>query len=170
MDQKSLTHYIGVGVFRFVGVIALLLSSGCGILITDSIQASEQAELTVFSNAGAAALTLDREAIYRNIANTGDYRIHCEDLLEIQMPSLLSGITDDLVETGRLEQVQKFLCRVNENGAITLPIVGEVQVAGKTLPEAEAAIQQAYYPNYVVNPQPGSRLQKILCLNHRRCK
>lgn len=152
MNQKYLTHTIGVGVFRIVGVIALSLCTGCGILITDALQASEEADLTAFENAGASPLVLDREAIYRNIATAGHYRIVREDLLDIQMPSMLSGLTDDLVETGRLEQVQKFMCRVNENGAITLPIAGEVQVAGMTLPQAETAIQQAYYPNYVVNP------------------
>lgn len=130
----------------------IFVCSGCGIFISDAVVQSEQAQLAAFENAGNRKLTLDREAIYRNISTKGHYRICREDLLEIQMPSLLGGVTDDLVETGRLEQVQKFLCRVTEKGTITLPIVGDVQVAGKTLPEAEMAIREAYFPNYVVSP------------------
>lgn len=141
-----------VPLFRSAGVLLFFVCSGCGILFKDSVQPSEQAQLQAFENAGNEKLTLDREAIYRNLSTKGHYRIAREDLLEIQMPSLLGGVTDDLVEPGRLEQVQKFLCRVTEKGMITLPIVGDVQVADKTLPEAEMMIRQAYYPNYVVDP------------------
>jgi polysaccharide biosynthesis/export protein len=153
MNPRDATRrYTEVHHFRIAGAVLICICSGCGILIRDSVEPSKQAQLEAFENAGAPRMTLDREAIYRNISTKGHYRISREDLLEIQMPSLLGGVTDDLVETGRLEQVQKFLCRVTDKGSITLPIVGDIQVADKTLPEAEMAIREAYFPNYVVSP------------------
>jgi polysaccharide export outer membrane protein len=138
--------------FRTAAAALIFVCSGCGMFVSDKLVPSEQPQLSAFENAGIAKLTLDREAIYRNVSTKGHYRIVREDLLEIQMPSLLGGVTDDLAETGRLEQVQKFLCRVKDNGAIALPIVGDISVADKTLPEAETAIRDAYFPNYVVSP------------------
>jgi polysaccharide export outer membrane protein len=150
--RHEIKHYTEIYFFRMVVTALLIVCSGCGLFVSDAVVPSEQVQLEAFENAGTARLTLDREAIYRNISTKEHYRIVREDLLEIQMPSLLGGVTDDLVETGRLEQVQKFLCRVNENGVITLPIVGDVPVADKTLPEAETTIREAYFPNYVVSP------------------
>jgi polysaccharide export outer membrane protein len=151
-SQKTTASNTEVHFFYWLAAAAISLCTGCGMFVSDQLEPTEQPRLTAFEKAGLPPMTLDREAIYRNISTKGHYRIHREDLLEIQMPSLLSQVTDDLVETGKLEQVQKFLCRVNDNGAITLPIVGDVAVESKTLPQAEAAIRQAYFPNYVVSP------------------
>jgi polysaccharide export outer membrane protein len=39
---------------------------------------------------------------------------------------------------------------VSDAGTITLPIVGKISVAGKTLTEVESLVVDAYYPKYVV--------------------
>ena len=41
-----------------------------------------------------------------------------------------------------------YVCRVSEAGAVRLPVVGEVAVAGETLAETEAAVVAAYFPKY----------------------
>jgi len=43
---------------------------------------------------------------------------------------------------------EAYVCRVSEAGAVRLPVVGELAVAGKTLAEIEAAVAAAYFPRY----------------------
>jgi polysaccharide biosynthesis/export protein VpsN len=42
---------------------------------------------------------------------------------------------------------------VNDQGIVALPLIGPVQVAGKTINEVEAVITQKYGKNYLVNPR-----------------
>lgn len=42
---------------------------------------------------------------------------------------------------------------VNDQGSVSLPLIGNVAVAGKTVNEAEATITQKYGANYLVNPR-----------------
>ena len=46
---------------------------------------------------------------------------------------------------------EPYLVRVSDDGTITLPIVGKLPAADKTLSEIEALVIDAYYPKYVVN-------------------
>jgi polysaccharide export outer membrane protein len=43
--------------------------------------------------------------------------------------------------------------RVSKSGAITLPLLGQVQVAGKPVGEATAEIRAALDKDYIINPQ-----------------
>ena len=85
----------------------------------------------------------------------GPYRVIPGDVLEFQMPAVLRVISSDMPEWlkptyGRTE-TEPYLVRVNQNGTITLPIVGELHVGGNTLAEIETIVVNAYYPKYVVN-------------------
>ena len=42
---------------------------------------------------------------------------------------------------------------VNDQGVVSLPLIGPVQVGGKTLSEVGETITKAYAKNYLVNPQ-----------------
>jgi len=42
---------------------------------------------------------------------------------------------------------------VNDQGAVTLPLIGAVKVSGSTISEAEADITQRYGKDYLVNPR-----------------
>jgi protein involved in polysaccharide export with SLBB domain len=42
---------------------------------------------------------------------------------------------------------------VNDQGVVALPLIGPVQVAGKTINEVEAIITQKYGKDYLVNPR-----------------
>jgi polysaccharide export outer membrane protein len=41
---------------------------------------------------------------------------------------------------------------VNDQGEVTLPLIGSVRIAGKTVSDAETFITNAYGKNYLVNP------------------
>lgn len=43
--------------------------------------------------------------------------------------------------------------RVEQNGSIQLPMIGQVRVAGRTASEARSAIYRLYVPDYFVKPQ-----------------
>lgn len=67
-----------------------------------------------------------------------DYRIGPNDLMD--------------VEVFELENLKRTV-RVNAAGAISLPLIGQVMVAGMTSQEIEAAIAARYREKYLQNPQ-----------------
>jgi len=75
------------------------------------------------------------------------YRVAAGDVLELQMPAILRELSSDSQDW--LQKVEPYLCRVSDAGTITLPIVGKVPVAGKTLAEVESSAVNAYFPKYV---------------------
>jgi polysaccharide export outer membrane protein len=85
----------------------------------------------------------------------GPYRVMPGDVLEFQMPAVLHVISSDLPEwlrpTYGRSEAEPYLVRVSQEGTITLPIVGEIQAAGKTLAQIEASVVDIYYPKYVVS-------------------
>lgn len=74
------------------------------------------------------------------------YRVAAGDILSVT----LTGLSGDAT-TGGGTAAAPLRCRVHQNGAITLPMVGAVPVAGKDLAEVEQAITALYVPNYVKN-------------------
>ena len=73
-----------------------------------------------------------------NRPSVRDYRIGPEDLIEIQV----FGV-DQLTRT----------VRVNSQGLISLPLVGNLQVGGLTSQQAEALVVAKLAENYLQNPQ-----------------
>jgi len=71
-------------------------------------------------------------------ADMGDYHVAPRDQLFVQIHG-----HDDLTRTAR----------VSERGTITLPLVGEIQVAGRTGRDIETAIESALKPAYLKNPR-----------------
>lgn len=69
---------------------------------------------------------------------TPDYRIGANDLLEFDV----FGVPD-----------MKRSVRVNATGAVSLPLIGSVQLAGLTAQQAEALLASKYRENYLQNPQ-----------------
>jgi protein involved in polysaccharide export with SLBB domain len=62
------------------------------------------------------------------------------------MPAILQVVTAESQQVP--EGIATHVCRVSENGSITLPIIGEIPVAGRTLAEIESAVVEAYHPRY----------------------
>jgi len=124
---------------------ALLHIAGCR---TPSV--SQMEKLTEFERAGPLRPMLDIAGLKTAQIRTGPYRVVPGDLLQFSMPAILQACTEELPQwTG---ETKPYTCRVDQTGAIVMPIVGSMPVAGLTLVEIEAAVAAAFYPRYVVNP------------------
>ena len=78
-------------------------------------------------------------AALNSLTNIGsDYRIGPNDLLEFEV----FGVPD-----------MRRTVRVNSSGAVSLPLIGPVVLAGLTAQQSETLLAQRYSENYLQNPQ-----------------
>lgn len=87
-----------------------------------------------------------------SISPGGDYKIGPNDLLEIDvmhLEQILVPAGVNVASTGSRPRT----VRVNAAGAITLPLVGAIVVAGRTALQAEETIAARYGEKYLQNPQ-----------------
>jgi len=131
-------------------LVCLLLVTGCGPTL------STPGQLTEFDHAGPAGTEPNLAGVVGLKSNLGPYRVIAGDILEFQMPAVLRVVSSDLPDWLRpsygRRDVESYLVRVSPAGTITLPIIGPMTVAGRTLAQIEAAVIDAYYPKYVNNP------------------
>ena len=143
--KRDIRH--GKAVFIWAGVFLLILAAGCGPKVSSPDVVSE------FERAGPIRSEAEVAGIYGVTglkSHVGPYRVIAGDILEFQMPAVLRVISSDLTAwlrpiSGRRD-FEPYLARVSQTGAIILPIVGEIHVAGKTLAQIEALVNDAYYP------------------------
>ena len=135
---------------KYFVVVACCFSflTGCGPKL------STPEQLKAFSEAGPIA-TGSKVIGLGGTHQSGPYRVVPGDILDFQMPAVLRVISSEFTEWlkplyGR-KDYESYLVRVSEEGYITLPIVGQLYVAGMTLSEIEALVIDAYFPKYVVN-------------------
>jgi protein involved in polysaccharide export with SLBB domain len=134
-------------------IFLLMFAAGCGPKVSSPDIVRE------FEKAGPIRSKAEVAATYGVTglkSHVGPYRVIPGDILEFQMPAVLRVISSDLPlwlrpVYGRTD-VEPYLVRVSQTGVITLPIVGELNVAGKTLAQIEALVIDVYHPKYVVNP------------------
>jgi protein involved in polysaccharide export with SLBB domain len=126
----------------------LLFLAGCG----PSLSSPEQ--VIKFKKAGPIQAAIDFDQLAKE--KPGPYRVIPGDVLEFQMHVSLRIVSSELPDWLRpsygYKEIEPYLVRVSDAGTVTLPVIGEIQVAGKTLAEIEQAVKNAYYPKYVVNP------------------
>jgi protein involved in polysaccharide export with SLBB domain len=134
-------------------IFLLMFGAGCGPKVSSPDIVRE------FEKAGPIRTKAEVAATYGVTglkSHVGPYRVIPGDILEFQMPAVLRVISSDLPQWLRplynRTDVEAYLVRVSQTGVITLPIVGELNVAGKTLAQIEALVIDAYHPKYVVNP------------------
>ena len=125
-----------------------LLLSICLVGCSDRVTLPSAAQLMEFENAGPVHPSVDMDRLVRAKIGGGAYRVVPGDVLELTMPTILQAVTAE--EPKIFERVTPYVCRVSERGTITLPIVGEIEAAEKSLAEIESAIIDAYYPKYAV--------------------
>jgi len=128
----------------------LLFLAGCGGPV------SSVEHLREFEKAGPFTSDEDMDGSILTKPKIGPYRVISGDVLELQMPAVLRVLSSEISEwlkpmNGR-KDYEPYLVRVDNTGMITLPIVGEILAAGRTLSEIESSIIDAYYPKYIVNP------------------
>ena len=114
---------------------------GCG---APKLPTAEQ--LAAFQQAGPLQPAVDRSQLVRARMPAGPYRVIAGDVLQLQMPTVMQAVAAE-----KPEQVEPHLCRVTQTGTISLPIIGAIPAAGKTLSEIEQDVVAAYYPKYVKN-------------------
>lgn len=140
--QKNETLFI---FFIFLTTILFYLA-GCG----ENVRLPSTGELAEFEAAGPIRPTVDVDRLVKAKIGGGPYRVVPGDVLELTMPTILQTVTAEMLTPAeKVSPFTPYLCRVGEEGMITLPIVSQLEVAGKTLAEIESAIIDVYYPKYV---------------------
>jgi len=114
--------------FVFFALAATQLLSGCGM---DAAQTNKPVVATA-GNSQAMAAVSDASA------GSTEYRISHQDILQISVFQV-----NDLNNA----------VQVNQDGTVTLPLIGKCQVAGKTTSEAEQIIAGKLRQKYLQSPQ-----------------
>ena len=146
--------------FLFNLLVVMLLSlnfAGC----SDNVRPSSAKQLAQFENSGPVHPTEGMDRLLKSTKRMGSYRVMPGEVLELTMPAILRIVTAE--EENGIETNAPYMCRVHQTGTITLPVVGEIEVAGRTLSQIETAVINAYYPMYAVNrPSVYARLVEQL--------
>lgn len=131
----------------YILIPALLLSvclAGC----VDNVHLPTTQELVEFENASPPTPSIDMDQIVKAKIGGGPYQVVTGDALELTMPAVVRFITAK--EMTNNIAITPYISRVNPSGSITLPIVGDIKAAGRTLAQIESDIIDAYYPKHVV--------------------
>jgi protein involved in polysaccharide export with SLBB domain len=130
---------------KFFLIILLSVSlAGCG----DKVILPSAGQLAEFQSAGPVRPTVDTDRLVKARIGGGPYRVASAEVLELTMPTILQVVTAE--EPDISGKMAPYVCRISEAGTITLPVVGEVEAAGKTLAQIESAVINAYHPEYTV--------------------
>ncbi|MEJ6021322.1 polysaccharide biosynthesis/export family protein [Ramlibacter sp. PS4R-6] len=123
---------------RFLAVVALVAS--CGMSMAQSTGATRSMPMGAAPAQQAPDVRgAPAASPPHHLVGIGrDYRVGPNDLLDVEVMDL-----DNLKRT----------VRVNAAGAISLPLIGPVNVAGLTSQELEARIADRYREKYLQNPQ-----------------
>ncbi len=122
--------------------------SGCG----DHIQLPTADKLAAFENAGPSGPVVDMAKVVQASLPKGPYRVHVNDVLELQLPALLYPDVPQMQPTGVGRNAH--VSRVNDAGSIALPDGRQIEAAGKTLAQIESDVVDAYYPGLVKTRPP----------------
>lgn len=129
----------------FLVILLSLNFAGC----SDQVQPSSAKQLAQFENAGPVHPTEGMDRLMKSTARRGAYRVMPGEVLELTMPAILQVVTAE--EEDGVGTIAPYMCRVSQKGTITLPVVGEIEVVGRTLTQIETAVINAYYPRYAVS-------------------
>jgi protein involved in polysaccharide export with SLBB domain len=138
-DQNRCTRAL----ITVLGVISALLVPGC----YDNLTLPTTGEFVEFQGIGPTGPAIDMGNLVRARLTTGPCRVVPDEVIEFTMPAILRVVTADGSDPS--EETEPFICRVTNNGTVSLPVVGDVRVAGKTLGEIESVVAKAYYPDYM---------------------
>ncbi len=132
----------------FLWLLVVLVLLLCFVGCSDEVQPVTTEHLTRFRNAGFRQPSIDVDHLVSAKIGGGPHRALPGEVLELTMPTILQIVTADEPEISG--KMAPHICRISDAGTITLPVVGELTVQGKTLTEIESAVISAYYPEYTV--------------------
>lgn len=109
---------------------------------------------TAFEEAPSVKATANMDCLQTAKLYTGPYRVVRGDVLEFTMPALLQGVTAAQASTAQTQarNDHPYTCRVSSRGRITLPAIGELEVAGGSLADIEEKVVDAYRDYVAVRP------------------
>ncbi|MEW6074525.1 MAG: polysaccharide biosynthesis/export family protein [Planctomycetota bacterium] len=129
-------------------LLPALLAAGCiGTRVVYPVMPTDE-ELVEFEAAGPVQAELDADQLRALNVGSAPYRVVTEDLLQIELPIEVTGKT--MEEGGETRETLRS--RVDREGVIRLPLIGAVEVGGKSLGEIEELIGAAYYPTHLTVP------------------
>ena len=128
------------------GLFSTILVCFCLVGCSDEATMPSAGQLMEFENAGPLRPSVDMNRLVRAKIGGGPYRVVNGDVLELTMPAILLAVTHE--QAAAADKATPYICRVGESGTVSLPLVGEIKVATKTLAQIESAVIEAYYPAY----------------------
>ena len=129
------------------GLLSILCVLCCGC---QEARLSSSQEVAAFEQAGPIEPKVDLDKLLSAKKNNfGVYTVGKGDVLEIQMPTIITAVSPKLYNDQQ-KQIEPYLCRVSDSGTITLPIIGQIDAEDKTLAQIEEEIVAGYYPKYVI--------------------
>lgn len=145
---------------RIGGLLAMLVLPACLAGCGDNVRLPTPEERNAFEATGSIAPTVDMERVKKAKLHTGPYRVVPGDVLEFTMPALLRSVTEAEVRAAQVQNGRDypFICRVSDEGTITLPAAGELDVSGKSLAQVEVSVIEAYEPYAVGRPSIYARV------------
>jgi polysaccharide export outer membrane protein len=114
--------------------------------------ANSSARPTVTAGSSSFAAEINRNIAAAAMLSSGassDYRLGPEDLVEITIFNIPEAANAERGVTPRTNTV-----RVSEQGQVSLPLIGDIDVKGLTVAELEKKLREAY-DKYIYNPQVG---------------
>ena len=134
-------------------VFLSLFSAACGAVSENPPIPNRSETSAVISNSASVAADLNRNiaaaAMLQSSTVSSDYQIGPEDLLEITLFNIPEAHGMERQVTPRIT-----LARVSQQGQISLPVVGEIEIKGLTVSAAEQRLRERY-DKYLYNPQVG---------------
>lgn len=128
----------------FIPLLFSINLIGC----SDKVTLPTTTELLEFDNTGPIGPSTDIDRLVKAKIGGGPYRVIPGEALELTMPAILQAVTKEEYKEG--EKYAPYMCRISDGGTITLPLVGELKVAGMTLAQIETAVIDKYFPEYAV--------------------
>lgn len=124
----------------------LILAAGLLLPLAGCARPKVTQDVAAFQNCGISR----KDPELQNMANLEPekqaYRIGPGDVLELDLPE--EAFTASAKES---MDADAYMVRVDADGKVSLPVVGQVNVGGLTVSQAESAIADAYYPTYLVS-------------------
>lgn len=130
-------------------LLLVLLFSVCFVGCSDEVVPPSAEQLTRFEDAGPRRPSVDMDRLVNARIGGGPHRVAPGEVLELTMPTILQVVTAEEPEISGT--TAPYVCRLSEAGTITLPVVGEIEAAGKTLAGIESAIVNAFHPEFTVS-------------------
>lgn len=122
--------------FLLCALVALLATGCIGHRVIYPVQPTA-ADLQAFEAAGPSDVMVDPLQL-EGMRVAGPYRVGAGDLLKLELPAEAGN---DVPEASSRLEVR---CRVQPDGTVLLPQVGDLEVAGRTTGEIEDAVARAY--------------------------